>query len=228
MTAKLKVAMCWDDAVTTDIRLISLLHKYNAKATFNINPGLLPQVTEAPRWVRYGDFGGYRGFCAGHVGLNDLKAVYGDFCVASHNWKHENAGTIPDEAFLESALHARHFLEDLFGRECPGFAWPCGVTTPATADLLRQNGFRYGRTTQNTTNVAKAEDPLCLPSNCHFLDAHFYAKYEAAKKETNVFYFWGHTYETLNYEMLWQQLEFKIEFITNDPDAEWVNVVDLV
>ena len=29
-----KVAQCWDDGVATDIRLIDILHKYNAKATF--------------------------------------------------------------------------------------------------------------------------------------------------------------------------------------------------
>ena len=29
-----KVACCWDDGVVNDIRLISLLRKYKAKATF--------------------------------------------------------------------------------------------------------------------------------------------------------------------------------------------------
>ncbi len=34
------VACCWDDGVETDLRLIELLKKYHAKATFNLNPGL--------------------------------------------------------------------------------------------------------------------------------------------------------------------------------------------
>ena len=31
---KMKVVQCWDDGVVTDIRLIEILRKYNAKATF--------------------------------------------------------------------------------------------------------------------------------------------------------------------------------------------------
>ena len=35
-----RVACCWDDGMETDLRLIELLKKYHAKATFNLNPGL--------------------------------------------------------------------------------------------------------------------------------------------------------------------------------------------
>ena len=37
---KVKVAQCWDDGVCNDIRVTDILRKYNAKATFNLNPGL--------------------------------------------------------------------------------------------------------------------------------------------------------------------------------------------
>lgn len=42
------VAQCWDDGVSTDVRLIELLRKYNAKATFNLPPGNLPPHRTAP------------------------------------------------------------------------------------------------------------------------------------------------------------------------------------
>ena len=42
----IKVAQCWDDGVATDIRLIEILRKYNAKATFNLCPGLIPEKLE--------------------------------------------------------------------------------------------------------------------------------------------------------------------------------------
>ena len=35
----MKVVQCWDDGVVNDVRLTNLLRKYNAKATFNLNPG---------------------------------------------------------------------------------------------------------------------------------------------------------------------------------------------
>jgi hypothetical protein len=31
---------CWDDGVTTDVRLVSLLRRHGARATFNLNAGL--------------------------------------------------------------------------------------------------------------------------------------------------------------------------------------------
>jgi hypothetical protein len=36
----IKVAQCWDDGVLNDLKLTELLRKYNAKATFNLNPAL--------------------------------------------------------------------------------------------------------------------------------------------------------------------------------------------
>ena len=39
-------------------------------------------------------------------------------------------------------------------KPCRGFAWPCGVSTQGTIDLLRENGFAYGRTTQNLLKFA--------------------------------------------------------------------------
>jgi len=41
----IKVAQCWDDGVATDIRLIEILRKYNAKATFNLCPGIMAEET---------------------------------------------------------------------------------------------------------------------------------------------------------------------------------------
>ena len=230
MSAKLKVATCWDDGVTTDIRLVSILRKYGAKATFNLNPGFVPDFTDAPCWVdtRGGAAWQHHGFRPGKVGKHDLQAIYGDFCVASHCWKHETLTrgvTFPE--FVKAAVDAKHYLEDLFGRECPGFAWPCGVHSQEAADALREQGFRYGRTTEYTHDLNAVADPLRLPSNCHFMAPDFYQRYQEAKK-VGKFYFWGHSYETLNYEMLWQQLEYKIQYISDDPDAEWVDVIDLV
>lgn len=46
----LKVVQCWDDGVYTDLRLTELLRKYNAKATFNLNPGFLADEPVKPFW----------------------------------------------------------------------------------------------------------------------------------------------------------------------------------
>ncbi len=227
--AKMKVVQCWDDGVITDIRLIEILKKYNAKATFNLNIGLMQPERGVSIWNHdpFPNTWNHMGFRCGKIGLNELKDVYSGFEVASHCMNHENAGTIPDEDFIKAAVGARKYLEDLFEKECPGFAWPCGRYTESTCKLMHEAGFTYGRTVENTDDVTRCKDTMAMATNCHFMDGGFYHKYEAAKA-TGVFYFWGHSYETLDYDRLWEQLEDKIRYITGDPDSEWADVKDIV
>jgi hypothetical protein len=58
------------------------------------------------------------------------------------------------------------------------------------------------------------------------MDTSFYDRYEKAR-ECGVFYFWGHSYEMLDYDKFWEQFEMKLKYISDDPDAEWANVVDI-
>lgn len=225
---KMKVVQCWDDGVATDIRTAEIFRKYGAKATFNLCIGQHQEERVEPYWIHDPKAGwSHRGFRGGKVGLKELKKVYEGFQVASHCWKHENAGLIPDEEFFKAAMDCRKYLEDLFEKECRGFAWPCGRVTDSTAGLLREAGFAYGRTTAITEDVTNCADTMRLASSCHFHDPAFYAKYEEAKK-TGVFYFWGHTYEMFDYDQLYLQLEDRIRYITEDPESEWADVIDIV
>ena len=161
---KMKVAQCWDDGVLNDARLVEILRKYDAKATFNLNPGLMKESERGiDRWVTPQDSGwSCRGFRPGKLSLRDIPEVYRGFRLASHCWRHETAGSVPDADWIRSALDARHFLEDLVQEPCPGFAWPCGTTTPATIALLRENGFAYGRTTQYLADFRANDEPMAM------------------------------------------------------------------
>lgn len=226
----MKVVQCWDDGVVNDIRLTGLLRKYGAKATFNLNPGTMDPIDRRePHWRRQGEGTNNHnfGFDGGKLSLRDIPEVYAGFELASHCWRHENAGSIPDADWIKSALDARHYLEDAVQRPCPGFAWPCGVTTPETIALLRENGFAYGRSTRSTFDVTDCPEPLAIAANCHFKAPDFWQRYSAAKK-TGVFYFWGHSYELYDCDQIWDNFERMVEYISNDPDAEWANVIDIV
>ncbi|MBO4526675.1 MAG: polysaccharide deacetylase family protein, partial [Victivallales bacterium] len=133
---KMKVVQCWDDGVVTDIRLTEILRKYNAKATFNLNPGLMKAERQPCGWT-HGKFYGWshKGFYGGKIGIDEMTEIYAGFEVATHNWRHENAGQVPDDVFIKSATDTRKFLEDKFQRECRGYAWPCGLYTPSTMAL---------------------------------------------------------------------------------------------
>lgn len=227
---KIKVVQCWDDGVINDMKVVELCRKYGAKATFNLNPGLMGDERGEISWCGTGkNAWNYHGFACGKLAKKDIGEVYEGFEVASHCWKHENADSMPAEEWIQRAISARKFLEDIVQKPCLGFAWPCGRTTPETAKALREAGFAYGRTTVNSRNITSCADTMLLPSNCHFQNNQFYSLYEAAKEAgEEVFYFWGHSYEMYEYDKLWEQYEMKLQYISNDPDAQWANVVDIV
>ena len=151
--------------------------------------------------------------------------LVGDSTMCAYQ-KHETVGMVPDEEFI--AVKARKILEDIFETACPGFAWPCGVSSPETVKMLKAAGFAYGRTINPVDDVSSCQEPLTLDPNCHFMDRKFREKYLRTKEQGGVFYFWGHSYEMLDCEGLWDQLEQKIRFISEDPDAEWCDVIDIV
>ena len=224
----MKIAQCWDDGVQNDISLVELLRRYGAKATFNLNPGLMGETRTPNRWADRAHAGwSFNGFVSGKLSRNDIAEVYSGFQVASHCWCHETVGRRPDDVWIKAAVDARHYLEDIVQRECPGFAWPCGTYSPETVALLRQNGFAYGRTTVSVDDVTACTEPMALHPNCHFMARDFWDRYERARA-TGVFYFWGHSYEMYEYPPLWDQFEQKIRAISEDPENEWVDVVDLV
>ena len=226
---KFQVCTCWDDGVLNDERLAGLFRKYGAKATFNLNPGLMSNERGTSYWLEPGDTSwSCRGYHTGKLSLRDIPEVYAGFELASHCWKHENAGTLPDDQWLKCAMDARNYLEDIVQKPCTGFAWPCGVFTPGTVEALRSAGFTWGRTTMNVNDVlAENPEPLALKSSCHFQASDFWRKYMDARERGGVFYFWGHSYEMFDCEQFWTQTEGKLRYIAEDPDAEWINVADL-
>ena len=219
----IKVCQCWDDGVLNDIKVAELCRKYNAKATFNLNPGLhLPTERRTTGWM-FRD----TGYCPGKLAWNEVTSVYEGFEVASHGMRHCNAGEVPDEVFIADAVDARKIIEDLFQKECRGYAWPCGKFTETTLKLMHEAGFAYGRTTKYSESVLPCENFMALRSNCHFMNVNFWDIFEKAKP-SGVFYFWGHSYEMMEDPVLWQAYEDKLKRFDEDPEVEWINVIDLV
>ena len=44
----MKLVQCWDDGVTTDVRLVTLLRRHRVRATFNLNAGLHARKGRCP------------------------------------------------------------------------------------------------------------------------------------------------------------------------------------
>ncbi len=219
------VACCWDDGVETDIRLIELLHKYNARATFNINFGLhYKNYRKTCNW----QFPDNPSFVNKSLSLREMPEIYKGFEIAAHGYFHADCAKVPTAEYVVDATDDRAALEDLFQQKVEGFAYGSGRYTKEAADALADAGFLYGRTTETTNCVSDCSHPLMLSSSAHFCHADFMDKFERLVRDNGVFYFWGHSCEMQNDQSKWDAFEEKLAAIAAIPTVQWINVADIV
>lgn len=216
----MKIVQCWDDGVLDDVRLIEILRRHGAKASFNLNFGLHPLHRKAT-WM-------FRDIKeVWKLGKNELKDVYEGFTVANHSYKHLNLPKVPLADAIEDIRVGRESLEQYFGCKVTGFAYPCGLYSPEVENVLKDTGHIYARTTKNVVCAFPPENPMEFHSNCHFAAADFWDRFERAKAENHpVFYFWGHSYEMITEED-WAAMEKKIARLSSDPDCTWAELPEL-
>jgi peptidoglycan/xylan/chitin deacetylase (PgdA/CDA1 family) len=216
----LKVVQCWDDGVNDDIRLIEILRKHGAKASFNLNPSTHDSV-------RHGYYNEKLQKTISRLARGELNEVYEGFTIANHSMTHPRPTEIPIEDWRVEVVDARKILQDWFQQPILGFVYPYGGCDAATADVVREAGHVYARTTKNATPCLPVDDPMMFHSDCHFYNESFWDLYAKAKaSDAGVFYFWGHSYELCTEEQ-WAAFDAKIKRISADPEAEWAELPDL-
>lgn len=216
----MKVVQCWDDGVNDDIRLIEILRKRGAKASFNLNP-------QRHHAERNGGHNDKWGKTIQRLAKHELTEVYMGFTIANHSMSHPRATQISLEEWRAEVADARKILQDWFQQPVLGFVYPFGDCDAPTADVVREAGHIYARTTKNTTPCWPAADPMFFAADTHFQKDHFWERYDQAKaSDCGVFYFWGHSYELCT-ETQWKAFDEKIARITADPDAEWAELPEL-
>lgn len=201
-----------------DIRLIDLLRRHQAKATFNLNPGL-HQSQRSFSW-RYGDKKIWR------LGQKELPEVYTGFEIANHSFSHPNLPDLSPTALRHEVQDSRTLLQDWFQQPAHGFCYPFGGFDPMVKAAVHQAGHRYARTVIEIETLFPPTDPFEFGVSCRFNDPLFWSHYEHAKASNGVFLFWGHSYELID-EAMWAELEYKIARINTDSAAEWVNLETL-
>jgi peptidoglycan/xylan/chitin deacetylase (PgdA/CDA1 family) len=216
----IKIVQCWDDGVVDDIRLCEILRAAGARATFNLNSGSHGEQRGGPG--RYKDCKDvYR------LAKGELLAAYDGFTIANHSVSHPWPTKIPIEQWKSEVNDGRKQLQDIFGQPILGFVYPYGDTNPEVADVVREAGHIYARSTGNATPCFPPADPMLFAADCHHAAPDFWDRYEKAKSiDSPVFYFWGHSYEFVT-EQDWQDYSAKIDRINADPDAVWTNLPDI-
>ena len=133
----MKIIQCWDDGIVSDIPLIKILKKYNAKATFNLNAG----INREERHVIWNNNGQDVIALATH----ELNEVYQGFDIANHSLNHPVLTNMSIEEAKHEILENKHQLEAIFRREIKGFSYPFGATNDDISTLVELSGHSYAR-----------------------------------------------------------------------------------
>jgi peptidoglycan/xylan/chitin deacetylase (PgdA/CDA1 family) len=213
----MKLVQCWDDGVEDDVRLIEILRKHGAKASFNLNFGLLNQPRSSG-WSYRDVKEVFR------LPKERIKEVYEGFLVANHSLSHPYLEQIPIHDAVREIHEGKTQLEQHFGYAVKGFSYPFGTYNPAVQEAVREAGHVYARTTLSVPEIFPCADVTTFHPNCHFMDGEFWKKFEHVKAGNGTFYFWGHSYENVTDED-WENLDAKIARLS--AEGEWVNLPDL-
>lgn len=213
----MKLVQCWDDGVTTDERLVALLRRHGAGATFNLNPGLYAPQRQFG-WV-------HRGTDVWRLGLDELPEVYQGFNIANHTLTHPHLAQLPIAEARREIQEGRARLQALFGQPVTGFVYPFGTFNAEVAQAVREAGHSYARTTRVADAGVDQRDPMAAAPSCHFLAADFWERLARAR-ETGCFWFWGHSYELIN-ESMWTAFEASLARLCAEPGAVWCTPAEL-
>jgi peptidoglycan/xylan/chitin deacetylase (PgdA/CDA1 family) len=214
----LKVIQTWDDGIVSDIRLIEILCRYQAKATFCLNPGLYLE-NRSFGWT-HGNREVWR------LSIHELVNVYNGFEICSHSMTHPYLTDLSDDQLRWELQTSRHILEDIFQKPVLGFCYPFNVYNDSVRGAVRSAGYKWARGNQHQDDIFPPVDPYEFSPTCLLLDIDFWEKYNHQKKKNRVFFFWGHSYELIN-DAMWENFESTINRISSDPEAEWAFVTDL-
>lgn len=186
------LTLSYDDGVEQDIRLIDIMKKNGLKGTFNLNSGLYAEegTVYPPGTV--------------HRRLTEKEAseVYGSsgMEVAVHGLTHPFLEQLPSNLCVAEVIKDRENLERQFHTLVRGMAYPFGTTSDGVADILKQSGIVYARTTVSTGDFRLPSDWLHLTATCHHRDERLMSlaeKFvgEMPKYGSWLFYLWGHSFE---------------------------------
>ncbi len=213
----MKLVQCWDDGVTTDVRLVSLLRRHGARATFNLNAGLHRHKRQFG-W-RHGDTEVWR------LAGGELREVYDGFSIANHTLTHPHLDQLPIDAARREIGEGRTRLQALFDQDVSGFVYPFGTFDEAVAQAVRDAGHVYARTTRAAESGVGTSDAMAAAPSCHFLAPDFWQRLDRARP-SGVFWFWGHSYELVD-DAMWAAFEASLARLCAEPGTQWCDPTDL-
>jgi peptidoglycan-N-acetylglucosamine deacetylase len=219
----------WDDGHRCDVRLARMLKEHGLKATFYVAP-------ENQEFAKQ-DL----------LPLPEIRNLSQDFEIGAHSMTHRRLPTISEQEAAREIIESKAVLEQVIGKEIEVFCYPGGAYTKLHAQLVRDAGYRYARTTARYTFTV--DDPYEAGTSLHVYNhrsrsdlwqtARFVkfqpikilrclewealakAMFDQVIKEGGIYHIWGHSWE-IDEHNDWECLENVFRYISANPKVSYV------
>ncbi len=202
----------YDDGTKFDYRLVEIFNKYGMKGTFNLNSGFMLDDGR-------------------HVLKKDVASLYEGHEVAVHSHTHPTLPELPSTVIIEEIVRDKQLLEEWWGHTVRGMAYPNGPYDMRVANLCRDCGMNYARTTAATNNYRLPEDFMILHPTCHH-NGDLGKLWEDLvnmppfRLNMPLLYIWGHSYE-FDRNDNWQVIENFCEKAAGHPDVWYATNIEV-
>lgn len=199
----------YDDGQIYDRRLVELFNRYQLKATFHLNSGMLGQE--------------------GYVTKEELASLYSGHEVACHGVEHRYPTHLTREQLLKEYYEDRLELEKQTGRLVRGCSYAFGEYSDTVVDTLRSVGIVYSRTVASTGSYCVPSDFMRWQPTCHHNDAFekdlesFYNK--PAYMKLPLLYIWGHSFE-FERQQTWEKMEQLCRSLSGQEDVWYATNIE--
>ena len=202
----------FDDGVYQDIRFVELLNRYGLKGTFNINSGLMKQGFE---WTHE------CGLTVKRLPEDVVKVLYRGHEVASHTFSHPYMDHYSKTDILRELASDRFFLEQIFDREVTGYATPFYYYSDLVASCVKECGFSYARTSEESNDYSFPEDFYRWRGSKFHWDEDlegYVEEFLKTDEELALCQIVGHSYD-LDVLDMWDRMESVLHRVAGDENA---------
>lgn len=222
------VTFSYDDGVEQDRLLIEMLNTYGAKATFNLNTGLMGQE---------GTVGsGERTVSHNKIKTEEIKDVYAGHEIADHGKYHALLYGTDSLRCTEEIISCRRELEQITGKIISGYAHPYGAYDENVLYALKSCKMEYARTIESSHSFQIPKDFLIWHPTCHHDDDKLFELADAFLEDSEkfsypgpakLFYIWGHSYE-FERNKNWDRMEDFLKKVTGREDVWYAANMEIV
>ncbi|MDO5154517.1 MAG: polysaccharide deacetylase family protein [Eubacteriales bacterium] len=207
---KKALTFSYDDAQVYDRKLVEIFNKYNMKATFHLNSGMLD--------------------CDGFITSAEIPELYKGHEVACHGVMHEYPGHLALGTLHDEYYEDRKFLEGCLDGIVQGCSYAFGEYNDTVVNMLKMLGFSYCRTVNSTNMFGVPDDFMRWKPTCHHNDAMKLVDQFLNTPEymrLPMFYIWGHSFEFAR-EDSWEYMDTLCQKLHGQEDVWYTTNIDYV